>query len=37
MTSHVSGNPSSVVWEGGIHFVQRDSTVRSAADVALLG
>lgn len=37
MISHASGNPASVVWEGGIHFMQRDSTVCSAADVALLG
>lgn len=37
MISHVSGTPSSVVWESEIHFVQRDSTVCNAAGVALLG
>lgn len=35
--NYVSGDPSHVVGEGGIHFVQRDSTVRDAAGVALLG
>lgn len=37
MMSYVSGDPSRVVGEGGIHFVQRDSTVCDAAGIALLG